>query len=59
MTIGGNKNTINSDGNLNRNNKKNDMANTNNYCNVLTQYIHYIPYVHTIIDYNDVYPIYH
>ena len=36
-----------------------DIANTNNYCNVLTQYIRYIPYVHTIMDYNDVYAIYH
>ena len=36
-----------------------DIANTNNYCDVLTQYIHYIPYVHSIMDYNDVYIIYH
>ena len=36
-----------------------DIVNTNNYFNVLTQYIHYIPYVHTIIDYSDVSGIYH
>ena len=39
--------------------QKNDIANTNNYCNILTQYIHYIPYVRTITDYNDAYAIYH
>ena len=39
--------------------KKIDIAFTNNYCNVLTQYIHYIPYVHTIMDYSNVYAIYH
>ena len=38
---------------------QNDIAYTNNYCNVLTQYIHSIPYVHTIMYYNDVYVIYH
>ena len=35
------------------------IANTNNHCNVLIQYIHDIPYVHTITDYNDVNAIYH
>ena len=39
--------------------KENDIANTNNYCNILTQYIYYIPNVHTIMDYNDAYAIYH
>ena len=38
---------------------KHDIANTNNYSKVLTHYILYIPYVHTIIDYNTVYAIYH
>ena len=38
---------------------KNDIANTKKYCNVLTQHIHFIPYVHTIMDYNDEYAIYH
>ena len=42
-----------------QNKTKNDTANTNNYCNVLTQHIHFNPYVHTIIDYNDVYATYH
>ena len=37
---------------------KKDVANTNNYRNVLTQYAHYIPYVYTIVDYNDVHAIY-
>ena len=37
----------------------NDLANINNYCNILTQYIHYIPYVHAIMNCNDVYVIYH
>ena len=32
---------------------KKEIAITNNYCNVLTQYIRYIPFVHSIIDYND------
>ena len=39
--------------------KKNHIANINNYCFVLTQYIHYIPNEHTSMDYNDVYAIYH
>ena len=38
---------------------KNDVVNTNNYCNVLAEYIHYIPYERTIRDYNDAYAIYH
>ena len=37
------------------NKQKNDIADTNNYCNVLTQYIHYIPFVHTMMDVNDVF----
>ena len=37
--------------------KKNDIANTNNHCNILTEYIHYIPSVHTTMDYIDVYVI--
>ena len=39
--------------------KKKDQANANNYCQVLIQHIHYIPNVHTIMDYRDVYTIYH
>ena len=42
-----------------RQKKTPDIANTNNYFNVLTQYVHYIPYVYTILDYIDIYIIYH
>ena len=39
--------------------KKNDMPTIKNDYNFLTQYVLYIPYVHTIMYYNNVYIIYH